>query len=109
MFDSCLLSGKQVANVVDEILAEQGMFLCFLLLVVDEIFRNLWIIRNSDMMMIDQMECYAIYIYFFLHAQLLLLRLLYQLVPLIMKFPIRVAPAVLVSFSLKCIGSLVNC
>lgn len=60
------VTGKQVANVVDEILAEQGMFLCFLLLVVDEIFRNLWIIRNSDMMMIDQMECYAIYIYIFL-------------------------------------------
>jgi hypothetical protein len=46
MFDSCLpVTGKQVAKVVDDILAEQGMFLCFLLFVVDEIFRNLWIIR----------------------------------------------------------------
>lgn len=31
------LAGKQVAKVVDDILAEQGMFLCFLLFVVDEI------------------------------------------------------------------------
>lgn len=65
---------------------------------------------HSDMM-IDLSNGMLGYIYIFLltHARLLLLMLLYQLVPLIMKFPIRIALAVLVSFSLKCIGSWVNC
>ena len=35
-FDSCLLLlGKQVANVVDEVLSAQGMLLCFFLCIFD--------------------------------------------------------------------------